>query len=67
MTLKEYFSHLPRGAKSEMATKIGVSSTWISLIISKKKTPSAQLCLDIEKATRRMVKRKELRPDLFNI
>jgi len=65
MTLVEYFKTEPRGAKSEMAQYLGISNTWMSLLISGKKLASAQLCKKIEKVTRGRVKRKVLRPDLF--
>lgn len=66
MQLKEYFDSDVRGAKQEMAEYLGITKTWMSLLISGKKRPSAELAKKIELATRRLVKRKELRPDLFD-
>jgi DNA-binding transcriptional regulator YdaS (Cro superfamily) len=65
MTLEEYFRDKPRGSKIELARKLGVSKTWMSLIISGHEVPSAGLALMIEKFTHGNVKRKTLRPDLF--
>jgi DNA-binding transcriptional regulator YdaS (Cro superfamily) len=65
MTLAEYFADKPRGAKAEMARQMGISRTWFSLIIAGRVTPSAALCVLIEKATKKKVNRSELRFDLF--
>ena len=65
MTLQEYFFDKPRGSKLDLARKLGVSKTWISLIVSGREQPSAALSLMIEKFTEGAVTRKELRPDLF--
>jgi DNA-binding transcriptional regulator YdaS (Cro superfamily) len=65
MQLKEYFENKPHGTKVDFARNIGITKTWLSLIISGKKLPSASLCTIIEKMTNKKVKRKELRPDLF--
>jgi DNA-binding transcriptional regulator YdaS (Cro superfamily) len=65
MTLEEYFRDKPRGSKIELANKLGVSKTWMSLIVSGREVPSAGLALMIEKFTNGKVKRKTLRPDLF--
>lgn len=65
MTLEEYFRDKPRGAKIDLARKLGVSKTWMSLLVSGREVPSAGLALMIEKFTNGRVKRKTLRPDLF--
>ena len=65
MQLKEYFDNKPHGSKVEFAKSLGITKTWLSLIMSGKKLPSAILCIEIEKLTKRKVKRKELRPDIF--
>lgn len=65
MTLEEYFRDKPRGAKIDLAKKLGISKTWMSLLISGREMPSASLSLMIEKFTNGKVKRKSLRPDLF--
>ena len=65
MTLKDYFKDKPRGAQVELARKLGVSKTWMSLLVSGREVPSAGLALMIEKFTHGKVKRKTLRPDLF--
>jgi DNA-binding transcriptional regulator YdaS (Cro superfamily) len=65
MTLKDYFKDKPRGAQVELARKLGVSKTWMSLLVSGREVPSAGLALMIEKFTKGQVTRKSLRPDLF--
>jgi len=65
MTLTEYFSTEPRGAKSEMAEHLGITPTWLSLVMKGDRQASANLCARIEKATGGLVTRVELRPDLF--
>lgn len=65
MTLLEYFAEEPPGAVSEMAEYLGITPTWMSLLIHKHRQPSAALSVKIEKATQGLVQRKDLRPDLF--
>jgi DNA-binding transcriptional regulator YdaS (Cro superfamily) len=65
MTLQEYFSTEPLGARGEMAEYLGISLTWLSLLIHERRTASAALAVKIEKATQGLVTRKDLRPDLF--
>ena len=65
MTLKEYFAKQPHGAITDMADKLGVTRTWLSLIINGHQAPSPMLCMLIERLTKRKVKRKVLRPDLY--
>ena len=62
MTLSEYFSTEPRGAKLEMAEHLGITPTWLSLLMSGRKRASPLLCVKIEEATQQLVTRKELRP-----
>lgn len=65
MTLQEYFSTQPRGAVSRMAIQLGVSRTWLSLITNGHASPSPVMCSMIERLTKGRVKRKVLRPDIF--
>ena len=65
MTLTEYFSTEPRGAKSEMAEYLRISPTWLSLIMNGSRKDSPELSLRIELATQGLVTRSELRPDIF--
>lgn len=65
MNLTEFFNTKPRGAKLAMATKLGVSKTWMSLIISGRKLASPELSGAIERYTKGQVTRKTLRPDIF--
>lgn len=48
-----------------MAQKLGISKTWMSLIVSGRQLPSPELCTAIERYTKGQVKRKTLRPDIF--
>jgi DNA-binding transcriptional regulator YdaS (Cro superfamily) len=66
MNLKEYFDDEPLGAKKEMAEYLGISQTWLSLLIKCKKQPSPKLAKKIERATQGLVTKKTLRPDLFD-
>ena len=66
MNLKQYFRDEPFGAKKEMADYLGISPTWLSLLISKSRQPSPELAKKIQKATQGLVTAKELRPDLFD-
>jgi len=65
MELKDYFKEEPKGAINEMAGFLGISPTWLSLIIHGHRVPSPKLAVSIEKATQGLVPRKHLRPDLF--
>lgn len=65
MTLEEYFASEPRGSKVEMANYLGISATYISLLIHNKRRTSKSLAISIENATQGLVKRQDLRPDLF--
>jgi DNA-binding transcriptional regulator YdaS (Cro superfamily) len=65
MNLKQYFKDEPYGAKKEMAEYLGITQTWLGLLISKSRRPSAVLAKKIEKATQGLVPAKELRPDIF--
>ena len=65
MKLIDYFNEEPIGAIKEMAEYLGVTQSWMSLLIHEKRRPSAALAKRIEEATQGLVTRKELRPDLF--
>mgnify|MGYP002478029317 CR=1 FL=1 len=66
MKLQEYFfDGAVWGARGEMAEYLGISLTWMSLLIHERRTASAALAVKIEKATQGLVTRKDLRPDLF--
>jgi DNA-binding transcriptional regulator YdaS (Cro superfamily) len=65
MTLQEYFADKERGAKAKFAEDLGITRTWLSLLIAQSVLPSAELAVRIEKLTKKKVKRSELRYDLF--
>lgn len=67
MTLAEYFSTEPRGAKHEMAQYLGITDTYMSLLIHGKRRPSGAMALSLERATQGLVTRQELRPDLYPV
>jgi len=48
-----------------MAKTLGISKTWLSLLISSREVPSAALAVAIHQYTHGRVRREELRPDLF--
>jgi DNA-binding transcriptional regulator YdaS (Cro superfamily) len=66
MTLAEYFADEPYGAKKEMAEFLGITPTWLGLLMTNKRKPSPLLAKKIEAATQKMVTARELRPDLFD-
>lgn len=65
MNLQDYFADKKRGAKDALAKDLGISRTWMSLIISGREVCSPELALEIERLTSGAVTRKDLRPDLF--
>lgn len=65
MTLKEYFETQPWGSQRDMCKLLGVSKTWMSLLVNGHAAPSAHLAYQIERQTDGRVTRKDLRPDLF--
>jgi hypothetical protein len=65
MTLKEWLSTQPRGAQRRLAEAIGVSWTWMTLIVNGHKLPSRKLTLLIEKETG--INRATLNPKEFPI
>jgi len=70
MTLNEYFKDDIIGAKQEMAEYLGITPTWLSLLMRedpiRRKRPSPDLAKRIERATQGLVTAKELRPDIFD-
>ena len=67
MRLSDYFKDEPKGAILEMAQYLGVTATWLSLLIHGHRRPSPELAVKIEEATQGLVKRQELRPDIFMV
>jgi DNA-binding transcriptional regulator YdaS (Cro superfamily) len=65
MNLKDYFKDKPRGAKIEMAKRLGITKTWMALIINERQVPSASLAVLIHEITGGEVSKESLRPDLF--
>lgn len=65
MNLKQYFKQEPYGSKTILAERLGITLTWLGLLVSKKRRPSAELAKKIEKATKGQVSASTLRPDLF--
>ena len=65
MTLQEWFVDQPHGAKAAMARTLGISKTWLSLIISGRVLPSPALAVALSHYTKGKVARKTLRSDIF--
>jgi DNA-binding transcriptional regulator YdaS (Cro superfamily) len=65
MNLRQYFKGEPYGSKKEMAQRLGITQTWLGLLISKTRRPSPELAKRIEKMTKGQVTAHDLRPDLF--
>lgn len=65
MNLKSYFKTQPYGSKTELANRLGITLTWLGLLIRKARKPSPELAKKIEKATKGQVTAHDLRPDLF--
>lgn len=64
MQLKD-FVKMKRGEQRRLANALGISPTWMNLVVSGKRDCSPELALAIEQATNGQVTRAELRPDLF--
>lgn len=60
MTLQEYFATQPHGAKAAMARSVGISKTWLSQIISKRRKPSFDLAVAISDYTKNKVTLRSL-------
>ena len=65
MTLKQYFRTRSRGAKADMAERLGISRTWMAQIINERVVCSASLAVLINQITNGEVSKESLRPDLF--
>lgn len=60
MTLKEYFESQPRGAQMQLCRDIGITKTWLSLLIHNKRKPSKALAIVISMYTDNLVSLDEL-------
>jgi DNA-binding transcriptional regulator YdaS (Cro superfamily) len=67
MTLIEWFAQQPRGAKAQMAEKLGISRTWMCQVIHGRGTCSPEMAVEIHRLTSGAVRREDLRPDLFGV
>lgn len=65
MTLKEFFDGQPYGSKAALAKKLGISKTWMSLLISGRQKCGPELAKRFEEETKGAVTRESLRPDIF--
>lgn len=65
MDLKAFTNSLPKGGVGEFATRIGVSSVYLSQLSARQdgRVPSPELAVQIERATAQAVRRWDLRPD----
>ena len=55
MTLREYFARHPKGARRDMAERLGISKSRLSLIENGHSYPDLVLAFDIERATEGLV------------
>jgi DNA-binding transcriptional regulator YdaS (Cro superfamily) len=64
MDLRTFTDALPRGAMSEMASRLGISSIYLSQLAAKQngREPSPELCVLIERDSGLVVRRWDLRP-----
>jgi DNA-binding transcriptional regulator YdaS (Cro superfamily) len=53
------------GTQRSMAEAVGVTQPFISHLLSGRKEASAELCIKIERALKKKVTAKQLRPDIF--
>lgn len=65
MNLVDYFKDQPYGAKVALARKIGISKTWMSMLVTGRAPCSPELAVKIFEATNGVVTREDLRPDIF--
>jgi len=65
MPLREWLKSQGRGSQQMLARKIGLSETWMSLLVNGRVPCSAHLANAIHQATDGGVDRVELRPDIF--
>lgn len=63
--LKEWLRSKPRGTQQALANKLGVSETWLSLLVTGRARCSVHLANAIHQATDGEVSRQSLRPDVF--
>jgi DNA-binding transcriptional regulator YdaS (Cro superfamily) len=63
MKLKEYLQQ--HGSIEAMSKTLGISRTWLSLVVNGHQPPSAVLAIKIEAATKGKITREQLRPDLY--
>lgn len=64
MQLKDYLGSR-RGEQRKLANLLGISPTWMNLLVSGKRDCSPELAVAIEQATNGQVTRRDMRPDIF--
>lgn len=64
MNLRTYLDTLPRGGVTAFSACIGVSCVYLSQLAAERdgRVPSPALCVVIERASQRAVRRQDLRP-----
>lgn len=67
LVLKNWLKGRPRGAQQALANRIGVSETWLSLLVTGRAKCSPHLANAIHQATNGEVPRESLRPDVFGV
>ena len=64
MNFAAYIQQLPRGEKKIFASRLGVTASYLSRLISGDRAITAERALQIESASEGQVTRFDLRPDL---
>lgn len=65
MNLRDYYAQLSKDERKRLADDLGIKMGYLLNVVSGCKPVSRYLALALEQATRGLLKRQELRPDLF--
>lgn len=63
MRLSDYLGSQERGRAKQLAEAMGVSKSYLSQMAAGKVAISPARCIEIERATKKLVTRADLRPD----
>lgn len=69
MNLRPFLDDLPRGGVAEFAKELGISPVYLSQLASNQdgRQPSPELCVSIERKSKGVVTRRDLRADWKDI
>lgn len=67
--LRAYLAELPRGAVAAFAARVGCSRVYLSQLAARQngREPGAELCVVIERASEKRVRRWDLRPSDWHL